>query len=48
MTNGWELYELIVSKIVIEKKSRSLVEFRQLNKMIHQSANLSYKFLDRE
>jgi hypothetical protein len=48
MTNGWELYELAVRKIVVEKKTRSLVEFRQLNKMLHLSANLSYKFLEKE
>ena len=48
MTNGWEFYQLTVSKIVVEKKTRSLVEFRQLNEMLHLSANLSYKFLEKE
>ena len=35
LTNGWELFELVVSKIVIGEKNRSLIQFRELNKIIN-------------
>jgi len=35
LTKGWELFELVVSKIVIGEKNRSLIQFRELNKIIN-------------
>ena len=45
MTNRWILYELTIQNILVEKKNRSVVIFRQLNRLVNLSANLAYKYL---
>ena len=45
MTNHWILYELTVRNIIVEKKNRSVVILRQLNRLVNLSANLAYKYL---
>ena len=45
MTNHWILYEFTVRNIMVEKKNRSVVILRQLNRLVNLSANLAYKYL---